>query len=212
IDRLPFVWNPFRREDAADCQRFGRIEREVERTSIEHDSPLASFYASSLSGASWSKRQQSFPPISQQLLMADHPRRMRAAPGLALLGVDAAQPGPLAHGELGLADHPGEFLGRIPILDRLALDQGGQHLLDAGEPLVDRQSLRASRPDTHSTPPSSALAVAGCPHVARRRGQVRGDIARGGLLLRLRWGAGRKMAIRRPVMAVIVAMAAGTGR
>jgi hypothetical protein len=41
--------------------------------------------------------------ISQQLKMRNDPRRMRVATGLPPLGVDAAEPGPFADRELGLA-------------------------------------------------------------------------------------------------------------
>jgi hypothetical protein len=62
-------------------------------------------------------RQESMVPVPQQLLVRDHPRRMRAAAGLPLLGLDPAQPAPLPHGELGLADQPGEFLRPVPVLE-----------------------------------------------------------------------------------------------
>jgi hypothetical protein len=71
---------------------------------------------------------------------------MRPAPASALFGPDPAQPAPLANGELGLADDRGEFVGRVEILDRSPLHQGGQHPFDPIQPRVELHVHRRPRP------------------------------------------------------------------
>jgi hypothetical protein len=44
---------------------------------------------------------------------------------------------PLSHCVLGTPEESTDFSGRVPFLDRLLLNQRGQHLLDAFQPFFD---------------------------------------------------------------------------
>jgi hypothetical protein len=72
--------------------------------------------------------------------MRNDPRRVRAAPGVAFLCVDAPQPRPFASGKRSHADESGEFLDFIKLAYYLSLNQGGQKLFDPLEPFVGGHS------------------------------------------------------------------------
>jgi hypothetical protein len=50
---------------------------------------------------------------------------------------DATLPAPFSHCILCTPEESSDFSGRVPFLDRLLLNQGGQHLLDAFQPFFD---------------------------------------------------------------------------
>ena len=59
-------------------------------------------------------------PPSMNIFLAQPttaPGREGTATAAALLGTNAAQAAPLAHGELGLAKHLGNFCRAVPVLD-----------------------------------------------------------------------------------------------
>lgn len=67
---------------------------------------------------------------------------MRHDPGLKpasaaslLLGMDAAQPRPLADSKLGLAEDLAGLSGRVPVLHALSFDERANRLFDAIQPL-----------------------------------------------------------------------------
>ena len=63
---------------------------------------------------------------AREFLMSDGPKEAPAMAGGLLHGADAAEPAPLAHGELGFPKELGDLCRRIELLDRASFHQHRQ--------------------------------------------------------------------------------------
>src|ERR1700731_3965791 len=69
--------------------------------------------------------------------MADYPGLEGSPSRVAFLGVNSSVATPFSDGEFGLTYDTGEFVGAVPILDRLAVYQQNQQPLDFFQPFLD---------------------------------------------------------------------------
>ena len=117
--------------------------------------------------------------------MGEDPALVLPPPAAPLLGPDPAEPAPLPDGELRPAEGPGRLLGRVPVLGRLPLQQGGERRLDAVEPVGE--CVEQLRHVVHDRGPGTRQAV----WVAAARPAAR--VPRGRGTRPRSWFAGRRV-------------------